>query len=154
MIQVRQDIVVVKTLSIELDGFVLIELNYKLICFQVGGVYSPPTGNKQDCLDNSNSFLSSFQSSSMPIIVCGDLNVVVIWKNQLVEKYLEVHASNGFEQAVKEVTRVCETTQTFLDHFIIKNILIFGVEVLEDHCSSDHFPVVLEWHMRISHQAT
>ena len=69
------------------------------------------------------------------------------------EKYLEVHATNGFEQAVKEVTRVCETTQTFLDHFNIKNILIFGVEVLEDHCSCDHFPVLPEWHMRISHQA-
>ena len=78
VIQVRQDIVVVKTLSIELDESVLIELNYKIICFQVGVVFSPPTGNKQDCLDNSNSFLSSFQSSSMPIIVCGYLNVDVI----------------------------------------------------------------------------
>ena len=36
---------------------------------------------------------------------------------------------------------------------MIKNIHIFGVGVLEDQCLSDHFPVLFEWHMRVSHQA-
>ena len=46
--------------------------------------------------------------------------------------YLNVHASNGFEQVVKDVTRVCEITQSCLDHFSIKKIHMFSVEVLED----------------------
>ena len=30
---------------------------------------------------------------------------------------------------------------------------MFGVEVLEDQCFTDHFPVLFERHMRVSHQA-
>ena len=79
----------------------------------------------------------------MPVNVCGDFKIHVIRKNQLVEQYLNVHASNGFEQVVKEVTRVCGTTQSCLDHFIIKNNHFFGIGVLEDHCFSKYFPVLL-----------
>ena len=71
----------------------------------------------------------------MPVIVCGDFNIDVIRKNQLLEQFLNVRASNGFEQVVKEVTRVCETTQFCSDHSIIKNIHMFGVKIFEDNVS-------------------
>ena len=86
----------------------------------------------------------------MPVIVRGYFNIGVIRKNQMVEQYLNAHASKGFEETVNEVIRECETTQFCLDHFIIKNILIVDVEVLEDQCFSEHFTIVFEWHMRVS----
>ena len=149
MIEVRQGLVVVKTLPSEVDESVIVELKYenKNVRFQVELVYNPPTGNKQDFLYKLDSFHSSFQSASMPIFVCGDFNIVVIRENQLVEQVLNDNTSNGFEQVVKEVTRVCETTQSCLDHFIFQNIHIFGVEILGDQCFSDLFPVLFEWKM-------
>ena len=68
----------------------------------------------------------------------------------MVEQYFNVHASKGFEETVNKVIRECETTQICLDHFIIKNILIVDVKVLEDQCFSEHFTIVFEWHMRAS----
>ena len=119
-IQVRQDLVVLKTLPSELDESVTLELKYKNVRFQVAVVYNSHNGIKQDFVNKIDSFLSSFQKASMPAFVCGDFHIDVIRKNQLVKQYLNVHASNGFEQVVKEVIRVCEITQSCLDHFIIR----------------------------------
>ena len=69
--------------------------------------------------DKLDSFLSSFQIAILPVIVCGDINVVLIWKNHLVEQSLSVLANIGFEEVTKEVTHV-------------ENIHVFVVEVLED----------------------
>ena len=109
-------------------------------------------GNKQEVFDRLDCFVIGLRRKNIAVIVCGDFNIDVFRKNQLLEHYLQVHASIGFVQVVKQVTRVCETNQSCLDDFIIK-IQTLGVEVLEDQCFSDHFPVLFEWHMRVSNEA-
>ena len=100
MIQDGQHLIVVKTIPGELDEYVSVELKYKNVRLQVWLVYNPPTGNKQDFLDRLDSFVSSFQSASMPVIACDDINIDVIRKTQLVEHYLNVHASiRSFERS-------------------------------------------------------
>ena len=56
-------------------------------------------------------FFSSLHSSRMPVFC--DFDIDVIRKNRLVEQYLNVHDRNGFEEVLKEVFRVCETTVLF-----------------------------------------
>ena len=58
--------------------------------------------------------------------------------------YLIVQTSIEPEQVVKEITRLYETNESCLGHFIIKTIQMFGVEVLEGQCFFDHFPVSFE----------
>ena len=114
MIQDGQPLVVVKTFPGELDESVSVELKYKNVRLQVRVLYNTPTGNKQDFLDKLDSFLSSFQSASMTVTACGDFNIDVIRKNQLVEHYLNVHASIGLEEVLKEVVLLLELSLVWI----------------------------------------
>ena len=60
MTQVRQDLVVVKTLPSEFNESDTMELKYNNVRFKVAAMYNRPTRIKQDFLDNLDSFFSSF----------------------------------------------------------------------------------------------
>ncbi|MEL6989481.1 MAG: endonuclease/exonuclease/phosphatase family protein, partial [Bacteroidota bacterium] len=153
MIQVKKDINFVKTIPCELDEALAVELSNRNVKFQIAVIYNPPKINKQEFLEVFDNFLANFKSATIPVIVCGDFNIDISKNNNLVSQLLNVHASNGFTQVINGPTRVCETSESCLDHVLIKNVHEFETAVLDD-CFSDHFPILLKWHLKREEQVS
>ena len=79
-----------------------------------------------------------------PIILTGDINIDTLQKNKLQQSYLNTIIANGFELLSKSATRMNDTSKTCIEHFIIRNLENPTIEVLDNECFSDHYPILLK----------
>ena len=60
----------------------------------------------------------------------------------LLQSCLGSKKAKWFEQLNKPATRLRDFSETRIDHFITRNLENFIIEVLENECFSDHYPVI------------
>ena len=84
-------------------------------------------------------------------MICGDFNIDILKTNNLSSKYIDSIEGNGFDQVIKQPTRVGNTCDTPLDHIIVKDVNVKNAYRLEDQTFSDHLPIILELVTTISH---
>ena len=57
-----------------------------------------------------------------PITSGGDFNIDILQQSNLVNNYLNTIAANGFILTSDTPTRITAESNTFIDHFFVKNI--------------------------------
>ena len=45
----------------------------------------------------------------------------------------------------KSATRISDTSETCIDHFIIRSLENPTIEILDNECFSDHYPIILKF---------
>ena len=145
MIQIRKDFKLIKQISTTLEECILVVIEKDNYQFKVAVIYNPPRINKLRFIDTFENFLEENYSPSTPFIICGDINIDISKINQLSNNYMNCIFANGFELGDTKATRVTQTSNTCLDHFIYQNLNEAYQHTLEYQNFSDHFPVLLQW---------
>ena len=81
-----------------------------------------------------------------PVIACADFNIDILKARNFSSKYHDVIESNGFEHLITKSTRVANTSETLLDHFIPKDLKVKSAQVRDNLSFSDHSPITLEFY--------
>ena len=115
-------------------------------------MYNPSRINKLGFIDQLHIFLEDNYSPSLPVILCGNFKIDISKINQLSEKYLRRTFSNGYEKGDTKATRVTETTNNCLDHFINTNLTQTDHQVLEYKSFTNHYPILLQWNRSSLHK--
>ena len=145
MIQVRNDITLLREENIDLPEAVFAKLMKDNYHFNIVVIYNKPRANKIEFVNSLDSFLENISSESIPTVICGDFNIDILKPNLLTKSYRNVVQSNGFELYESAPTRVTNNSATCIDHFIYNNINEVTVDVLEHQSFSDHHPVRMNW---------
>ena len=145
MIQIREDFKLLKQTTTSINECTLVSIEKSNYQFKIAVLYNPPRINKLTFIDQLDKFLEDNSSPSIPFVICGDFNIDLSKVNQLSNNYLNCIFSNGFELGDTKGTRVTDTTNTCLDHFIYQNLTETDHQVLEYQNFSDHFPIFLQW---------
>ena len=74
----------------------------------------------------------------------GDFNIDTLREKNQKQSYLDTITSNGFELLIKCPNRVSDTFETCTDRVITRNLEILTINVLDDDCFSDHYPIILK----------
>ena len=107
--------------------------------------YVPPRYDKIQFVDELDKELQHLAQYKVPIILTGDINSDTLQKNKLQQSYLNTITANGFELLIKSATRISDTSETCIDHFIIRSLENPTIEVLDNECFSDHYPIILKF---------
>ena len=145
MIQIREDFKLLKQTTTSIDECTLVSIEKSNYQFKIAVLYNPPRINKLLFIDQLDKFLEDNSSPSILFVICGDFNIDIAKVNQLSNNYLNCIFSNGFELGDTKGTRVTDTTNTCLDHFIYQNLTETDHQVLENQNFSDQFPILLQW---------
>ena len=122
---------------------ILVEVSGKQ--FIVVLAYVPPRYDKIKFVDELDKELERLAQYKVPIILTGDINIDTLQKNKLQQSYLNTITANGFELMSKSATRISDTSETCIDHFIIRSLENPTIEELDNECFSDHYPIILKF---------
>ena len=106
--------------------------------------YIPPRYDKNKFIEELDKELEILAQKNIPIVLAGDFNINTLRLNNLQQSYLNSITANGFELLAKGITRLCESTESCLDHFITRKIDNPIIRKLDNECFSDHYPVTLQ----------
>ena len=121
----------------------MLKLEYRRVNLIV--IFNKPRANKKDFVSKLENFLETQCYSACPTVICGDININTLEKNQLTRDYKNLLTANGFELAPERPTRVVAHSATCFDHFIYHNVKHPNCDVLELQSFSDHYPNILKW---------
>ena len=114
-------------------------------------VYNPTKTDKFYFIEQFEHVLDTISAKNDRVIICGDFNIDTQKTNNLSSKYFDSKEGNGFEQVIKQPTRIGNTCDTLLDHIIVKDVDVNNAYTLEDQTFSDHLPIILELITTTSH---
>ena len=106
--------------------------------------YVPPRYEKTNLLKNYTE-LESLAKLKLPIVVVRDINIDIHTKVILQHSYPNTIEANGFQILDGSATRVCDNTETCIDHVITKDVIDPNVDVLDQQWFSDHFPLLIKF---------
>ena len=78
--------------------------------------YIPPRYDKNKFIEELDKELEILAQKNIPIVLAGDFNINTLRLNNLQQSYLNSKTANGFELLAKSTTRLCELTESCLDH--------------------------------------
>ena len=150
MMQLKDNVTIIEEFNSELAESisVLVKLNNQI--FQIMLVYNPPNGNKFTFVDEFDKHLEAISNKMYRAVICGDFNINILKSNNLCSKYIDAVENNGFNQLIKQPTRVGYNSETLLDHMIVKDVNVKAAYALENQSFSDHFPINLELNTQTS----
>ena len=84
-------------------------------------IYNSPSLSKDILLQDIDKLLTKLGDKCIPVYVVGDMNLDLLKQWAVKEKYLETLQYYGFEQLIKEPTRVQQDSKTLVDHVLVKS---------------------------------
>ena len=90
MIQVRNDITLLREENIDLPEAVFAKLMKDNYHFNIVVIYNKPRANKIEFVNSLDSFLENISSESTPTVICGDFNIDILKPNLLTKKTIEM----------------------------------------------------------------
>ena len=150
MMQLKDNVTIIEEFNSELAESisVLVKLNNEI--FQIMLVYNPPNDNKFTFVDEFVKHLEAISNKNYRAVICGDFNINILKSNNLSSKYIDAVENNGFNQLIKQPTRVGYNSETLLDHMIVKDVNVKAAYALENQSFSEHFPIILELNTQTS----
>jgi exonuclease III len=104
----------------------------------VGFLYRNPA-SRHDWYDNFLDMMDHIQSLNMNTILLGDFNIDLL---TIQPHWKMIINMIGFEQLIKDPTRITKTSSTLLDHIYVNNLNIIKKTTVSDICMSDHKPII------------
>ena len=150
MMQLKDNVTIIEEFNSELAESisVLVKLNNEI--FQKMLVYNPPNDNKFTFVDEFDKHLEAISNKNYRAVICGDFNINILKSNNLSSRYIDAVENNGFNQLIKQPTRVGYNSETLLDHMIVKDVNVKAAYALENQSFSDRFPIILELNTQTS----
>ena len=96
---------------------------------RIEAAYIPPHYDKTQFLLESERELE--QLSKNPIILAGVFNIENLQSDNLTSSYLCLSKRNHFEVITTKIKRSNKTSQTRLDHFLVRNAYSLEIKVME-----------------------
>ena len=151
MVKLKEIVTLIEELPAELEESLAILVRINQDIFLIMLVYNPPNSDKFYFLEQFEHVLDKISAKNDRVIICGDFNIGILKTNNLSSKYIDSIEGNGFDQVIKQPTRIGNTCDTLLDHIIMKDVDVKNAYTLEDQTFSDHLPIILELITTTSH---
>ena len=151
MIQLKESVTLIEELPAELEESLTIFIRINQEFFLIILVYKPPKTDKFYFIEQFEHVLDTISAKNDRVTICGVFNIDILKTNNLSSKYFDFMEGNGFDQVIKQPTRIGNTCDTLLDHIIVKNVDVKNAYTLETQTFSDHLPIILELITTTSH---
>jgi len=126
----------------------LLSVKINTFIFDILALYRPPSSDAQQFVQDLHNYLSSSNKSHIRILV-GDINLNLLDLDcQIVNQYINVLCSAGFQSLVNTSTRVTDLTQSCIDHCFVHvpnaaKQKLEPVSYVFETSITDHFSTVL-----------
>ena len=115
--------------------------------FLIVSLYRAPNSNIQLCMQEILKVLEYLHETKKPYMIVGDVNINILKKDNISQKYLGMIDDFFLRQIVSEPTRITAKSKTLIDHCIVNENLNPEIAVLSE-IISDHLPFLAFWGLK------
>ena len=115
-------------------------------------IYVPLRVNKWEFVLDFDKVLERLASYHHPITICSDFNIDIRKQDKLASEYQSDIASNYFTILSDLPTRITESSNSCIDHFILKDFHNPSIKIKDKETISDHFLNYLQYFQNRIHE--
>ena len=144
-IYMKENIPYILRKDLESEGFETLWVEIKLQKQKpllLGYVYRPPS-SLVNWIDGFECILDKVFLEDKEVILLGDFNFDLLNNKPVNKSWLDVMQNYNFTQLINQPTRICDSSQTLIDHLYSNNPDNISAVHVPTYAISDHYPICL-----------